>query len=114
MRLIATIIGVALALSTSPSFAQSKDVLVVAQKLNKVENPAEIQRWWKSVINTGEGKLIADAVATFGYPGGGTATIEGIDAIIGPGRGMRAMSIGARFRRRLTTQCVPPLCEIRR
>lgn len=70
-----------------PTLAQEKNVLFVAQRLNKVENPAEIDRWWTSVINTDEGKLVADLVATyFGYPGGGTAAIEGIDAIVGPGR----------------------------
>jgi hypothetical protein len=72
---------------SSLGFAQSKDVLMVAQRLNKVENPSEIDRWWTSVINTQEGKTIADMVATyFGYPGGGTTAIEGIAAIVGPGR----------------------------
>lgn len=72
---------------SSLCFAQTKDVLMTAQRLNKVENPSEIARWWTSVINTKEGKAIADMLATsFGYPRGGAAAIEGIAAIVGPGR----------------------------
>ncbi|MER8977195.1 MULTISPECIES: hypothetical protein [unclassified Mesorhizobium] len=67
--------------------APKKDILAVAERLNKVENPSEIDRWWTSVINTDEGKFVLDIVATyFGYPGGGTAVVEGIDAIVGPHR----------------------------
>jgi hypothetical protein len=88
MRHISVMIAVALGLGVSPSIAQNgptKDVVVVAQDLSRVENPSEIERWWTSVFNTQEGKAILDGVALyFGYPGGGTAAIEGINAITGP------------------------------
>lgn len=54
----------AIMLVPQPASAQGTDILVDARRLNKVENPSELDRWRK-VIDAREARLIGDAITSY-------------------------------------------------
>jgi hypothetical protein len=49
---------------TFARIAAAEDVLVVAKHIDQVENPRELEKLWKEVINTPVAKTVADAVVS--------------------------------------------------
>jgi hypothetical protein len=60
--------------------AQQEKVLVLAKHIDQVENPRELEKLWKEVVNTPIVKAISDAVVTF-YTGCAGCTTVAIDFI---------------------------------